>query len=267
MKYANFIAAFGTIAIATSSFAPFASAADINVDTRATLQVNEIKADVALGVCVAVERMQVSLGEQWRNLQLRLDVKRDEIIAKINIEEKNRDQDVSIERDREDAKIANINADLKIVADTDAEHAAIVVFQADIRAAVTARRKALDAANTTFRAGIKAAHESRRIAVAAAIKKYSTAINAAFAKAKADCARSVAPATVKEQLAASVRAAKLTLQADLQAIDTMGKRVQPLITARRAAHAKAQADFQTSLEAAKAKLKLVFVANATAETN
>lgn len=153
-------------------------------------------------------------------------------------------------------------AKLEENAKTDEQKQAVTKFMTAVEAAVAARRDSVDKAVADFRAAITVAAAVRQTALQAAKKTFADSVKIAFSQAKTDCANKVSSETVRQNLRASLTAAKEKLQQDLQAVQKLRVDAEPLIAARQAAIEKAVADFKTATQQATADLKAVFPTSA-----
>lgn len=177
-----------------------------------------------------------------------------------------RDTDLANKIDKRDTKITDqrtkfdTNLDDQIVklekrATTAEQTAAVNEFEQTVRTAVATRRTAVDAARQTFRDGVQMAISDHRSAVDQEITDFKAKLDAAFTKAQSDCAAGVDPSTVRSDLRTAVRAAKDDLKLDRAGNSKVGPEVVKLVSDRRSAVEKARADFKTTVEAARVKLK------------
>ncbi len=146
-------------------------------------------------------------------------------------------------------------AKLDAQATTTAQKTAIADFKTAILAAVTTRRAAFDTAGTTFHTGLAAVLSARQTALKTAATTYRAAVASALAAAKASCLAGTSPATVRTTLRAALKTAQTNLQTTRASMDKLGPDVRTLTAAHRAAIAKANADFKTTVQTALAKLK------------
>lgn len=199
---------------------------------------------------------------------------------RINQARASRDTKLSERRQSRDAKLveARYQADEKRAAvvdkllgkaTTDAQDQAIFAFQAAVRAAVEAKRVAIDTARKDFQNGIDNAIAARKVAVDAAIKTFSDEVAAAESKAKTDCAaRSADAAKIRETFRSSIEASRTKLREAVQAAQTVGETAQALNADRKLAFEKAQSDFRAAMDKARSDLKAALAAaKPSADTN
>ena len=158
-----------------------------------------------------------------------------------------------------DASSAQRFAKLQAKAETDAEKAAVAKFIAAINAAVKIRRSAVAAAGDIFRVGVDRAILARRSALITVLDSYYKAVKAALDKAKTDCAATGAnDATVRTAFVANMKTAQTKLQTEKTNVDKLGETIQKLVDTKKAALAKAVADFKVAVEAARIELEKAF---------
>ncbi|HEY6737032.1 MAG TPA: hypothetical protein VI322_04935 [Candidatus Saccharimonadia bacterium] len=158
-------------------------------------------------------------------------------------------------RSKADAGLAAKFAELEVKATTDDQKAAVTEFEAAIKAAVAARRAAVDAADNTFKQGLLDANATRQAALKAAAADYRAAVQAALDAAKASCAAGTSPATVRDTLKSALDAARAKLEAARKAAGKGDTNLDALKAARKAAVDKANADFRAAVKAALTKLR------------
>jgi hypothetical protein len=154
-----------------------------------------------------------------------------------------------------DKKQTDSFAKLEAKATTDDQKAAVTAFEAAVKAAVTKRRAAVDAANTTFKTGVQAAVSGRQAQFKTAAATYKQAVAAALAAAKASCAAGVSPDTVRKNLQSALKTAKTNLETARKNAEKVGPNLDTLKAARKAAVDKANADYKVAIKAALATLK------------
>lgn len=170
------------------------------------------------------------------------------------------DQDARLKslRDKRDENITEHFAKLEDKATTDEQKKALADFEAAYKAALAARRTAVDVAISTFRTGVKDAIAGRKTDAETAQKNFQSKVQAAFEKAKASCSSGTADKTVMTTLKSNLQSAKTQLQSDRKSSDKVGTTVSQLAQTRRAAVEKAFADFKSAMETARNNLKKAF---------
>lgn len=236
---------------------PTAAAAQ-SVDLKANVRAPGVNVELRSNVCAQIGAHFAAVESKLVDLRVKLDARSNEREQKLEEHRADRAEKVTEREKNADERRAEIATKLEAKATTDAQKAAIVKFQADVRAAVTARRNAYQAANEAFRKGVDAAVTTRRTQSEAAVTTFRAAIKAALEKAKADCASGVSQTTVKANLAAAIKAARAKFETDRKAIDRVGVQVKALAETRKAAHVKAMATFKADMEKARAALKAAF---------
>jgi hypothetical protein len=238
-------------------------AVDINMDATTNVKARGeagIRAKVDTAFCANIgthlSNIEVRLGE----LRAKVDTRRDERTSDLEKRRSERERATAEARAKGDGRRSELSAKLEAKADTDAEKAAIVKFQADVRAAVEARVAAYKAANDAFRKGVDSAVASRKASVEAAVTTFRASIKTALEKAKADCAAGVAAATVRANFNAALTRARAKFEQDRQAIDKIGAQVRVLAESRKRAHVTAMTTFQAAMDRARAALKAAFEA-------
>lgn len=190
-----------------------------------------------------------------------LDEKQKQRQENVDAREKNRQQDLTKLRTEGDADRQAIYKQLTDKAATEAQKQAIIAFQNTMEAAVTARRQAVDAAITAYWTGVKQLLDGRQAQVSSARQALATALSAALTAAQSACDGGTAPATVRSQFAAAVKAANAKFAADKQSIDKIGVQIKALVQTRNQAFKKAFDDFHATAEQARKTLKAAFAAS------
>jgi hypothetical protein len=251
--------AVSILALAGLALPSVAAAQTLNVN--ANVRAPGLNAEVRADVCMQIGAHFADVETKLVDLRVKLDARSND--REQNLEERRaeRSEKISELEKQADERRADIATRLEAHATTTAQKAAIVKFQADVRAAVEARRAAYQAANETFRRGVDAAATARRTQAEASVTLFRTSIKAALEKAKTDCAAGVSAATVKANLLASIKAARTRFEADRKAMDRVGAQVKALAETRKAAHAKAMTIFKADMERARVALKAAFALN------
>lgn len=163
-----------------------------------------------------------------------------------------------------DRKAADSNRDasylkLEQKATTEVQKAAVKAYEESIDAAVNARRASYDAARTAFRNGVKEAISGRRSQISDQVNKFRDSVQIAVNNAKASChADSSDGEAIRTTYRASMRLAKDTFKNERSADDTVGSKVQQLITVRNESFKAADKLFSDAQSAAKEALKTAF---------
>jgi hypothetical protein len=170
-----------------------------------------------------------------------------------------RDADLTGLRSKWDENRAAQFAKLEEKASTDAQKQAVSEFETSVKAAISARRAAIDVAIATFREGVKNLISQRSEDVSSGFTAFSDAVKAAFDKAISDC-KGTSPdaASIRTTLRSSIQEARTKFQQDRQNAPKVGGNIQSLIDARRAAVQKAMDNFKAAMETARANLKKAF---------
>ncbi len=158
-------------------------------------------------------------------------------------------------RKKADSQLDSKLADLDEVVKTDDQRQAVTDFKAAIKAAVTARRAAVDEANSTYRAAVRQAVTARQAQLTAAKSTYRKQVEAAVAQAKASCTAGANPETVRQTLNTRLAAARATLQTARKSTPKVGASLAAAKQARKDAVEKANAAFKAAVAEAVSKLK------------
>jgi hypothetical protein len=169
-----------------------------------------------------------------------------------------RAQQLAEMRAKADAERASMYEQLLVKATTSAQKQAVADFKVAIEAAVTARRTAVDAAIKAYWDGVASIMNARKEAVTNAGADLKTTVKKALDTAKSECDAGTAPATVRQNFANTLKAAKTELTNDRKAIDKAGTQIKALAETRNAAIKKAIDDFKKMAEKARATFKAAF---------
>ncbi len=137
---------------------------------------------------------------------------------------------------------------------TDAQKAAVLVFEASAKAALDTEKIAVDAAVSAYRATVSKTIADKQILVDTILKTYKDTITAALLKAKTDCAAGVSSVTAKNTFEATKNAAKVKMNTDRAAISSLGEVVGAAAQTRMTAIQAARTVFTNSIKAARAIL-------------
>jgi hypothetical protein len=255
------VAAMTAAGLLVPSFA-FAQRVDLRTEVRAP----GVRVEARAEACTNIGARLGGIETRLLDVRTRLDARHNDREQTLEKRRSDRASDVSVIRDNAEARRVQASARLEALADTDAERAAIVEFQADVRAAVEARQAAYAAANAAFRQGVDASATSRRTQAESSVSTFRAAIKAAIEKARTDCAAGKDVATIRADFAAAVKAAKDRFAASRTSMDRVGAQARALAETRKAAHVKAMADFRAAMEAARVDLKAAFAVEAEVET-
>lgn len=157
-------------------------------------------------------------------------------------------------------------SELEAKAKTDTQKAAVKAYEAAVVAAVAKHRAAIDATDKVFLDGVISAVGTRQSNITAAAATYKAAVAAAIAKSKSSCAAGADAKTVRQTLAASLKAAQSNFSAARKATDKVRPNLDPLKEAHKAAIKQANADFRAAIKAAFDQLKLVLLPGSKSES-
>lgn len=208
--------------------------------------------------CSRIAQYALQIDQNLANRQAKLHAAQQNRLTNLQNRDNNNDTKLADLRKQWDQNRDQQFAKLEARATTDAQKQAVQTFETTIRAAITARRSAIDAAIETFRTGLAQVLTQRQTKVATAISSFQTSVDAAINKAKSDCGSGMDPKTVRAAFIASLKTARTQFQTDRQAIDKLATNVQPLVTARRTAIEAAVQTFKTAAEQARTALKTAF---------
>ncbi|MBU1132627.1 hypothetical protein KKC32_05295 [Patescibacteria group bacterium] len=168
-------------------------------------------------------------------------------------------------RKRWDENRTNHFSKLEEKAQTDEQRQALIKFQESVNAAVSARRASMDAAKSAFREGISAKLQARKSKTDEVISAYRNGIDGIIEKINADCDTGADQKELRTTGMSALKNAKTKFQSDRKAIEKVNVSLETLLSTRKKAMEKAQADFKSALEKAKEELKSVWPAEKPAE--
>lgn len=186
----------------------------------------------------------VALSKNFDKRSEALTSKRAELVKKI-----------SENRLKSDSERTRRFTELEAKAQTDAQKAAVKVYETAVLAAIAKHRAAIDAADKTFLDGVAAAVGTRQGDLATAAAKYKAAVTAAVTTAKSSCASGVSSQTVRQTLASSLKSAQNDFAATRKSLEKAKPNLDALKDAHKAAVKQANADFRAELKAAFMTLK------------
>jgi hypothetical protein len=140
-------------------------------------------------------------------------------------------------------------------AKTDTQKTAVEAYKTAISSAVTVRRTSVDAAVKTYRDALTGTITTHSSAIDQVIAAFKASVDTSLVKAKADCAASVDPKTVKDTYNKSVSEARKVLQTARKAAnDNSG--ITTLKKTREESIKLAETTFKQATEKARADLLL-----------
>lgn len=243
---------FGVVATLAPTFlAPSMALAD---DSSAKSE-NIVRPNVCERVALQADDIKKRIDADWKEVG----EKRDKAGTSINERKLLRTTESTEMRAKEDARLAEMIAKLEEKAASTAEKAAVVEFTSDATAAISARRTAIDRANKIFSDGLAALLAERKTKMDAAAATYKSAISSALTTFQSNCKRKAnndesAMATYRKAIAS----ARQTFMASHQRLTPMDDRLKKLMDTHKASVEKAQKDFRTAMEKARAELKVAF---------
>ena len=201
------------------------------------------------------EKLSQRLGDAQKTIMSRKATRR-------NVFDENRDErDATLETNRNERDMKREEMYAKLLeraGDDTKKQAAVAAFKAAVETAVANRKQAVDAAIEAFRTGVDAAIGSKKTTVDSSLATFKTAVDAAFATAKSGCESGTDPATVRETLQASLKAARASMGSERKDADTVGEQVRSLAEAKKTSFATALSEFKLAMEQARADLKAAF---------
>lgn len=237
------------MAVLSGTFAPFSLFAESATGTPKTPDKN---------FCTKLPDFSSKLTERFTEHTGKLHSKQDEIAKKITENRAEIDVKIKEYRDKADAQRQAQAVKLAERATTTAQKAAVETFVDTIHDAITVRRTAIDAARETFRIGVDKVRNDRKTAIEGALTTFKSSFTATLDKASADCAANVAPKTVRTQTVTALKNARTAFNTTIKGLEKNKVSIESLQTTRNAAIKKAQDDFKTILDKAKADLKKAF---------
>jgi hypothetical protein len=205
--------------------------------------------------CERISTFSQTIDQRISSHDLKLEEKRTDILNKIADARKERDTKFNETIQKWDKNRDEHFAKMLGKAVNDQQKQAILAFKETVQTAILNRRTAIRAAIETFRDGVSATVLTRKTAVNGADTTYKNALQTALTKAQDDCKNGVSPATVRTNLKNDIQAAKDKFITDRQSIEKTETDMQSLIDSKKAAIAKANADFQAAMDKANADFK------------
>lgn len=260
MKSNNFFQRASAIVLAASLLAPSVVSAQTRLDASAS-----VGADIRARVCTALsERLQL-LEARYSEVKTRLETNRDAQKDRLQVLRNQRMDRVAEREDAADLHRDEQYARLEAFAKTDAQKSAVVAFQAEVDAAVAARRQAFDAANETYKTQVNDATENWKTSASDGVSNFRAAVRTAVNTALAGCKSGEDAESVRTAFEADLQAARIQFANDRKNLDRVGDQVREYAHSRNEALAAAMTDFKAALEAARTALKAAFAAEASAE--
>jgi hypothetical protein len=186
------------------------------------------------------------------------------------IKNKNSDQVSNLKKARatRDQKMNEIRADwdlkddeyfskLDAKADTEAKRAAVAEFRSAIERAVEARRVTTDETLAVYRKGVDQLLASRQATIDTVVENYQDGMEILWNKAAADCVAGVSEKTVKENVKTGVKQLKAKFIEDKKQLNVQNEKISPLLTTKKQALIRADANFRLAVKNAQTALKAV----------
>ena len=217
----------------------------------------------AKAFCNIILDLASKFDQRITNRDTKLEEKRTDITERIADRWSKRDVKLAEKRAKWDTNRDEHFAKLEEKTGTDKQEQALLVFKQAVTDAIASRRLAIDAAIQAFRQDVEQAKTDRKTAVNELRNTFQNSIQATFEKAKTDCDAGVAPATIRTNFRAEVKAAKDKFESDRQEIEKLQTTMEALINARKEAIKKAIDDFKAAMETARNDFKAVFPTEST----
>lgn len=157
------------------------------------------------------------------------------------------------------ANLAITYAKIEILAKTDEQKTAVGNFKTAMENTVNTRKNAVAKAASDYRQEIDNIIVSRNSAIDTAVRNFKNSHQVAIQNAKTNCAAGVRPLIARTAFVSGINAAKIKLISDKQNIGTPASLVKSASVNYKNAIAKANQDFKTAAEKARAELKASFV--------
>ncbi len=208
--------------------------------------------------CANVDAFAQKINTKLTEKQTSYDEKKQERIDKINTKQSEREAALEKKRGEWDGKRLEAFTKVEVKATTDAQKQAVTVYENTVKQAVSTKRASVDSAISTFNTGVSSLITSRKSAVDGLIATFSASVTAATNLVKTECAGGVSSADARAHLETAVKAARATLKSSVAALPKVKISIQQLATARKATVTTAESTFKTTVEQAKATLKVAF---------
>jgi hypothetical protein len=230
----------------------------LNDRGNAAVKKGEIKIDMAEKVCdklgdlkskitQRLSNFENSVQERWRNREENWKTKTGEV-----------DKRLANFRTKQDENLKAHIAKLTEKATTDEQKAAVAKFQSTMEVAISVRRTAVDSAIDTFRNSVNKLVNDRQSSLVLAASAFKSSVAAAFNSAESDCSSGKDAKTIRQNLHASLKAAREKFVSDRQNVAKISDQVQALNQTKKQAIEKAIADFKAAMQNAVAELKKSF---------
>ncbi len=236
-----------------AAFAQNTAAVNANVGANAGANVR-LDANFCTNLSIASTKVETGVNDKDDTLNKN----QTDRLAKVVQDRADRDAKLQQTRTDSDGTRAAEFAKLNLKASTDAQKTAVATFQANMTAAISLRRSAVDAAIASFRTSVSALISSHQGSVNSAATTFKNSVSAAVAQANSSCAAGVAPKTVRATFIASIKAARQQFSTDRKAQQDLGPQVKALEETKDAAITAALNTFKASANQARIALKAAF---------
>lgn len=218
---------------------------------------SEIQAEKQAKFCERISELASKISQRFSDKQEKIRNRNQERLSNWEENQSGRDAKLADLRSKRDSNLEEHFRKLEERAQTEEQKNAVAEFKETVRNAIEARREAIDAAIEKFRADVKTLQTSRKTTIEGDAEDFISAQKSAFEKAQSDCEKLIDPKTVRQTLHSSLKLAKSNYGVEKQNREKIRTQMQTLIQTRKSAIEKAIADFKTTMEAAKVKLKTV----------
>jgi hypothetical protein len=204
-----------------------------------------------------VERLQKRSQDREQRTIEKLEQRRAQIIEKRTTQNK----ELQERRQARDVQREEFYAQMREMAGTEDQLAAVDAFEAVIEPAIIARRTAIDAATEEMRTGIDALVDERINSLQKLYTEYQDAESVAIAQAESYCGEDSTEQDIKgfeKQLRADLKAAGEAFKDNVREQRNINKAVQELAQTRRDSVKLAVDQFKTVMQEARVQLALAF---------
>lgn len=244
-----------TTALLASMLAPSFALAETPKERLQAARENSVQGTGGKNFCTNIDTAIAKINEARSKMQDKKTENRADKSAKLTERRGLKDGKLDDKRGEHDVNRMAAYDNMYAKATTTEQKAAVDAFKASVEASVTKRKTAVDGAIATFRTSADKLINDRTAAVDTAAATHKSTMDTAIAKAKADCASGIDPATVRSTLQSSIKAANEAFRSSAKRPEDLDDQVKALRDARDTAIKAAMDTFKSEYEAAKTALK------------
>ncbi|MEN9649716.1 MAG: hypothetical protein RL094_683 [Candidatus Parcubacteria bacterium] len=219
-------------------------------DTRDKSQKN-----ISNEFCQQTTSLRTSLLTKFSDKELHKQASSTSIIKKLSDKRSQIDTTRAQSRQKEDVKRTSHFSGLEAKATTDAQKQAVATFKTSVQTAINARRVATDTAIKNYRTGVDALIAQNGTTSLQIKQRLASSTVALVDKVKARCAQGADSKDVRLEFKSGLAEIKNSFNSNVKDLSAVKTQIEALEKIKKAAFAKADADFKIAFDTARTVLK------------